>query len=93
MDTPRIFIGWDSRMPIASDVLAYSLRKHSSVPLDIKFLKVQELDLKRSFDPLQSTEFTYSRFMVPHLCGYSGTALSKWTGASRPATRARIGRA
>jgi lipopolysaccharide biosynthesis glycosyltransferase len=71
----RIFIGFDKRMPIASDVLAYSLRKHSSVPLDIRFLKLDELDLKRTHDPLQSTEFTYTRFLVPHLCGFKGTAL------------------
>lgn len=71
----RIFIGFDSRMPIASEVLEYSLRKHSSEPLDIRLLKLPNLDLKRPQDPLQSTEFTYTRFLVPHLCGFQGTAL------------------
>lgn len=71
----RIFIGFDQRMPIASDVLAYSLRKHSTSPLDIRFLKLPELGLNRAHDPLASTEFTYSRFLVPHLCGFKGTAL------------------
>lgn len=70
----KIFIGYDSRMPVASDVLAYSLRKHSSVPLDIQFLKKKDLDFDRQ-DNLSSTEFTYTRFLVPHLCNHNGIAL------------------
>jgi hypothetical protein len=71
----RIFIGWDSRFPEPADVLAHSLRQHSSIPLDIHYLKLPELRLNRLYDPLASTEFTYSRFLVPNLCGYQGTAL------------------
>ncbi len=71
----RIFIGWDSRFPEPADVLAYSLVKHSSIPLQIHYLKLDELKLSRQHDPLASTEFTYSRFLVPHLCNFRGTAL------------------
>lgn len=71
----RIFIGWDSRFPEPADVLRYSLLKHASIPLDIHYLKLNELHLSRVNDPLASTEFTYSRFLVPHLCGFRGTAL------------------
>lgn len=71
----RIFIGFDSRFPEPADVLAYSFRKHSSIPLDIRYLKLDELGLNRTHDPLASTEFTYSRFLVPHLCNFEGTAL------------------
>ena len=71
----RIFIGWDSRFPEPADVLSYSLHRHSSIELDIQYLKLDELDLNRQHDPLASTEFTYSRFLVPHLCGYQGTAI------------------
>ena len=53
----------------------YSLLKHSSIPLDIHYLKLDELGLKRAYDPLASTEFTYSRFLVPYLCNYRGKAL------------------
>lgn len=73
--TLKIFIGWDSREPECSDVLAYSLRKHASIPLDIHYLKLAELDFDRPLDPLQSTEFTYSRFLVPHFCHYEGKAV------------------
>ncbi len=58
----RIFIGWDSRFPEPADVLRYSLLKHSSIPLEIRYLKLDELNLRRERDPLASTEFTYSRF-------------------------------
>lgn len=71
----RIFIGWDSKQAESADVLAYSLRRHSSVPLDIRFLKLGELEFSRKLDPLQSTEFTYTRFLIPKLCDYQGTAL------------------
>ena len=71
----RIFIGWDSRFPEPADVLSYSLLKYASVPLQIRYLKLDELQLKRAHDPLASTEFTYTRFLPPHLCDYQGTAL------------------
>jgi lipopolysaccharide biosynthesis glycosyltransferase len=71
----RVFIGWDSREAECSDILAYSIRKHASIPVDIQYLKLDELPLERPRDPLQSTEFTYSRFIVPHLCNYQGTAV------------------
>jgi hypothetical protein len=74
-DIPRVFIGYDSRMPVVSDVLAYTIRKYASRPVDIIFLKLNELSLQRFHDPLQSTEFTYTRFLVPYLCDFSGTAL------------------
>jgi len=71
----RIFIGWDSRFPEPADVLRYSLMKHSSIPLDIRYLKLDELNLHRDHDPLASTEFTYSRFLVPFLCNFDGKAI------------------
>jgi len=71
----KIFIGWDSREAECADVLAASLRKHASIPLDITYLKLDELDFDRSADPLQSTEFTYTRFLVPSLCRFQGKAV------------------
>lgn len=71
----RVFIGWDSRFPEPADVLRHSLLAHASIPLDIRYLKLDELDLAREHDPRASTEFTYSRFLVPHLCGFRGRAL------------------
>ncbi len=62
----RIFIGWDSREPIAYEVAKASALKHSSIPLEIVPIKLQDLVdegvYTREVDPLASTEFTYSRF-------------------------------
>ena len=73
------FIGYDSKEDIAYRVCKYSLQKHSSVKLNIYSLKIEELIAKklyfRSVDPLASTQFTYSRFLVPALMSFKGWAI------------------
>jgi hypothetical protein len=71
----RIFIGWDPREADCAEVLAASLHEHSSIPLSIRTLRLSELQLERPHDPLQSTEFTYTRFLVPEICKFQGSAL------------------
>jgi len=75
----NIYIGWDSREPIAAEVCRFSLLKHSSIPLNISFLKQEELREKqlywRELDKLSSTEFTFTRFLVPYLNNYQGYAI------------------
>jgi len=74
----RIFIGFDSAQAIASQVLEHSIRKHAKRPVNVIHLRLDEMKARgfnRPLDPLQSTEFTYTRFLVPWLCGYEGTAL------------------
>lgn len=67
----RIFIGIDPRQPIAWVVLANSIARHSSIPVEITPLVLNQLPLKRR----GLTEFTYSRFLVPYLCKFQGRAL------------------
>lgn len=78
-DVFRIFIGWDSRFPLPAAVLADSIVKLASVPVAITYLNLktlqEEIGFNRPHDPLQSTEFTYTRFLVPYLCNFEGTAL------------------
>lgn len=75
----RIYIGWDRREPEAYEVARYSLLRHASVPVEVHPIKLDELRAKgiywRDHDPLAATDFTYSRFLTPHLAGYSGWAL------------------
>ena len=78
--TFKVFIGWDSREQDAAEVCRYSILKHTSEPVEIHFLKLKELQAQdglytRESDPDSSTEFTFSRFLVPYLCNYTGTAL------------------
>ena len=76
---PKVFIGWDAREAEAYDVLKYSIEKNASTPVDIIPLKLKDLEKEIGFhrphDPLQSTEFTYTRFLAPYLCGFKGKAI------------------
>lgn len=75
----KIFIGWDSREDIAYQVARHSLIRHASIPVEVTPIKLAELVenglYTRDIDPLASTEFTYSRFLTPHLAGFEGWAL------------------
>ena len=75
----RVFIGWDSREDIAYQVARKSLLDNASVDVDVTPIRLDEMVDRglytREIDPLASTEFTYSRFLVPHLAGYEDWAL------------------
>ena len=71
----RVYIGWDPREAECADVLAYSIVRRATCPVDIHYLKLAELAFNRPREPLQATEFTYTRFLVPHLQHYLGIAL------------------
>lgn len=67
----RIFIGVDPRQSVSFNVLQFSLLEHTTIPLEIVPLKLETLPLKRA----GLTPFTYSRFLVPWLCGFEGAAV------------------
>lgn len=67
----NVFIGADPRQPLAYSVLQHSIRVNSSQPVSITALQLDQLPIKRR----GLTEFTFSRFIVPHLCGFRGKAL------------------
>jgi hypothetical protein len=73
----RIFIGYDRPEPVVFNVAAHSLIAKSSEPLAITPINLQHLAgiFKRERNPLQSTEFSFSRFLVPYLAGYEGWAI------------------
>lgn len=71
MSVLRVFIGADSRQPLAYQVAAHSIARHSSMPVSITPLILDQLPLKRR----GLTEFTFSRYLVPDLCGYRYGAL------------------
>ena len=79
MNNLNIYVGYDSKEDIAYRVCKYSILKRSKSNIKIKSLKLYELVAKnlykRDIDPLASTEFTYSRFLVPALNNYNGWAI------------------
>lgn len=75
----RVFVGYDSREDIAYRVCRRSLLRRSSIPLDVIPIVQQELREAglywRERGPTESTEFSFTRFLTPHLAGYRGWAL------------------
>lgn len=77
----NVYVGWDSREVDAYDVCCSSLMRNTSTDYKIQIipLKTQELYKRglynRVNDPLASTEFTYTRFLVPVLQQYTGIAV------------------
>ncbi|MGI9160302.1 MAG: glycosyltransferase, partial [Saprospiraceae bacterium] len=76
MNLPKltIFIGYDPVENIAFHTLIQSITHYSSnpvmiVPVNIRNLKTH---FHRERDPKQSNEFSFSRFLVPHLMDYNG---------------------
>jgi lipopolysaccharide biosynthesis glycosyltransferase len=74
----KIFVGYDPREDIAYKVCKYSILKHNST-INIKPIiqkELRELGLYyREIDLLSSTEFSFTRFLVPYLSEYSGWTL------------------
>ena len=73
----RIFIGYDEGEKIAFHVLAESIRRQSSEPISIVPLDLNTIrnHFIRDKQNNQSTEFAFSRFMVPYLSNYEGWSI------------------
>ena len=73
----NIFIGYDNKEKLAYNVLSHSIIQNSTKPVAITPIALNHLkdDFVRERNALSSTEFSFSRFMIPHLMNYQGWAL------------------
>ncbi|MBY0511389.1 MAG: hypothetical protein K2P94_14705 [Rhodospirillaceae bacterium] len=73
----RVFIGYDSHETVAFHVLSHSIHARASQPVAITPLMLTQVKdiFTRERNNLQSTEFSFSRFLVPYLSGYEGWSL------------------
>ncbi len=73
----RIFIGYDDNEKVGFSTLSHSLLKHSTQPISITPIRLKNIKdiFVRERVKIQSTEFAFSRFLVPYLCNYSGHAI------------------
>jgi hypothetical protein len=69
--TYRVFIGVDERQPVAYTVASRSVQFNCSKPVSVTPLLQRQLPVKRK----GLTTFTFTRYLVPWLCGYQGRAL------------------
>ena len=73
----RVFIGYDPRETVAFHVLSHSIHTRASQPVTIAPVMLSQLQdvFCRERLPVQSTEFSFSRFLVPYLSEYEGWSL------------------
>jgi lipopolysaccharide biosynthesis glycosyltransferase len=74
----KVFVGYDPREDIAYRVCEYSIKARNA---GVEVIPLKQSELReagiytRLPDPLSSTEFTFTRFLVPHLAGYTDWAI------------------
>lgn len=71
----KIFIGYDSREGVAYHVCVQSIICTATQPIAITPLVIEHLKMYRESHTDGTNQFTYSRFLVPHLMNYKGWAL------------------
>lgn len=73
----KVFIGYDPKEVAAFNVLSHSIHEHASLPVSITPIMLSQLKsiYKRERNPLQSTEFSFSRFLTPYLSAYDGWSI------------------
>jgi len=71
----RIFIGFDKAEVAAYQVCSYSIINNSSVPVSITPLNIRHFPWFTNNDYKASTEFAFTRFLVPWLSGFAGWSL------------------
>jgi hypothetical protein len=72
-----VTIGYDPREAVAFSVLAHSIHARASQPVGIAPLMLSQLKgvLTRERHALQSTDFSFSRFLTPYLAGFTNWTL------------------
>lgn len=73
----RVFIGYDPKVAVAFSVLAHSIHARASEPVSVTPLMLSQLKgvHTRERNPLQSTDFAFSRFLTPFLSNYEGWSI------------------
>lgn len=79
MDPLKVFIGYDEHEVAAFYTLADSIVRHASGPVAICPLYKPALQKARIYSrerqPNESTDFSFTRFLVPYLCNYGHWAI------------------
>ena len=76
-DTIKVFIGYDENETVAFHVLAHSIMRHASKPVEIVPVVKSHMSAfyTRERSGLESTDFSFTRFLAPYLCDYTGWAI------------------
>lgn len=74
-DVIKVFVGADRSQQMAVKVLEYSIKRHTTALVEV--IPMVDLSVPLPVNPRnwQRTGFSYSRFCIPKLVGYSGRAI------------------
>lgn len=74
-DKVRVFVGTDRSQLLAVKVLEHSIQRHTQ--LEVQVIPLLNLPIRKPKDPCnyQRTGFSFSRFCIPKLAGYTGKAI------------------
>lgn len=77
MKSVQIYIGYDQEETVAYHVLSHSIHRHAQVPVSITPVMRSQIEAiyTRPRGPLESTDFSMTRFLVPYLSNYEGHSL------------------
>ncbi|HAI42867.1 MAG TPA: glycosyltransferase [Maribacter sp.] len=74
----KVYVGYDTREDIAYQVCEHSIKRRNG-KTEVQALKQSDLRTQglytREIDKLSSTEFTFTRFLIPYLQNYKGWAV------------------
>ena len=73
----HVYIGYDSNTAVAYHVLSHSIHARATQPVSITPIKLSEIKkiYNHPCEIFQSTEYSFSRFLVPYLNSFRGWAL------------------
>ena len=72
----RVFVGYDKVESIAYYTLEHSIYESTPEPVEVIPIRLDQLSmLTRERDPLQSNDFSFSRWLVPYLCDFEGWSI------------------
>lgn len=76
MQSPfRIFIGTEDSQVVAHQVLEHSIRRHATVPVQVTPMLNLPVPVPANPANRARVGFSFTRFLIPELCGYEGRAL------------------
>ena len=74
-DVVRVFVGSDRSQDLAVDLLAYSIRRHTDLPVEVTSMTSLKLPEPKDVRQGSRTNFSFTRFAIPALCNYQGRAI------------------
>lgn len=71
----RVYVGADESQMLGARVLEYSIRRFCTAPLVFDTMQNVQLPMPRDPKNQPRTQFSFNRFAIPHLAGYTGRAV------------------